>query len=533
MSLNTCTRRAARLLPLAGSSSRAPLLPRLQRSHPARLLPIQCRNVSSVHSDGHQKILSEKLQDADPAVYNILQQEKRRQKHFINLIPSENFTSQAVLDALGSVMQNKYSEGYPGARYYGGNEFIDQAERLCQQRALKAFGLSEEEWGVNVQPLSGSPANLYAYSALLNTHDRIMGLDLPHGGHLSHGYQTPTKKISAVSKYFETLPYRLDESTGLIDYDKLQELALLYRPKIIVAGTSAYSRLIDYPRMRKIADSIGAYLLSDMAHISGLVAAGVIPSPFAQSDVVTTTTHKSLRGPRGAMIFFRKGVRRTDAKGNPVMYNLENPINASVFPGHQGGPHNHTITALAVALGQTMTEDFKIYQKTVLENAQALADRLGKPTNSGGLGYNIVSGGTDNHLVLVDLKNRGVDGARVERVLELCGVASNKNTVPGDKSAMKPGGLRIGTPAMTSRGFQPEDFVRVADIVDRAVTITQKLDKTARAAAEAKRRKNPASVNAFLEFLGEGEEIPEIVTLRQEVEDWVGTFSLPWTDEEH
>ncbi|EEH22445.1 hypothetical protein PABG_04656 [Paracoccidioides brasiliensis Pb03] len=533
MSLNICSRRAAaRLLPVVGNSTRPHhlvIFPRCWASHP--IVPILCRSTSSAHSDGHQKILSEHLQEADPSIYKILQQEKNRQKHFINLIPSENFTSQAVLDALGSVMQNKYSEGYPGARYYGGNQFIDQAEILCQQRALKAFGLKEDEWGVNVQPLSGSPANLYAYSALLNTHDRIMGLDLPHGGHLSHGYQTPTKKISAVSKYFETLPYQLDESTGLIDYDKLAELALLYRPKLLIAGTSAYSRLIDYSRMRQIADSVGAYLLTDMAHISGLVAAGVIPSPFTYSDVVTTTTHKTLRGPRGAMIFFRKGVRRTDSKGNPEMYDLEGPINASVFPGHQGGPHNHTITALSVALLQATTPEFKTYQQNVLENAKALADRLGKPTNSGGLGYNIVSGGTDNHLVLVDLKNRGVDGARVERVLELCAVASNKNTVPGDKSAMKPGGLRIGTPAMTSRGFLPEDFVRVADIVDRAVTITQKLDKAAKANAEAKKRKNPGSVKAFLEYLGEGEGIPEILQLRQEVEEWVGTFSLPWSDE--
>lgn len=379
--------------------------------------------------------------------------------------------------------------------------------------------------------LSGSPANLYAYSAVLNTHDRLMGLDLPHGGHLSHGYQTPTKKISAISKYFETVPYRLDESTGLIDYDKLAELALLYRPKLIVAGTSAYSRLIDYPRMRQIADSIGAYILSDMAHISGLVAADVLPSPFPHSDIVTTTTHKSLRGPRGAMIFYRKGLRRVDKKGNEEQYDLENPINASVFPGHQGGPHNHTITALAVALQQAQSKDFKVYQQTVLKNAKALAERLGNPTNSGGLGYNIVSGGTDNHLVLVDLKNRGVDGARVERVLELCGVASNKNTVPGDKSAMKPGGLRMGTPAMTSRGFQPEDFARVADIVDRAVILTQKLDKAAREDAEAKKRKNPASIKAFKEYLGEGDDMSELVQLRQEVEDWVGTFSLPWSSD--
>ncbi|KAL3437172.1 serine hydroxymethyltransferase-domain-containing protein [Aspergillus tetrazonus] len=511
--LGRCGRQASRLLP---------------RPVTARPPSLQWQRMVSSSRDGQQSLLTAPLEQADPSVYNILQKEKKRQQHFINLIPSENFTSQAVLDALGSVMQNKYSEGYPGARYYGGNEHIDEAERLCQQRALETFRLSPEEWGVNVQPLSGSPANLYAISALLNTHDRLMGLDLPHGGHLSHGYQTPTKKISFISKYFETLPYRLDESTGLIDYESLEKQALLYRPKLIIAGTSAYSRLIDYPRMRQIADNAGAYLMSDMAHISGLVAAGVIPSPFAHSDVVTTTTHKSLRGPRGAMIFYRKGVRRTDKKGNQEMYDLEGPINASVFPGHQGGPHNHTITALAVALQQAQSTEFKTYQETVLANAKSLAERLGGSTSSGGLGYNIVSGGTDNHLVLVDLKNRGVDGARVERVLELCGVASNKNTVPGDRSALKPGGLRLGTPAMTTRGFQPEDFRRVADIVDRAVTITQKLDKSAKESAASKGVKNPNTVKAFLEYVGNGEEISEIVQLRQEVEDWAGTFNLPW-----
>ncbi|CRG90460.1 glycine hydroxymethyltransferase [Talaromyces islandicus] len=531
MTWNRCGRQASRLL-LAGDALRAPTAARRPSHLTQRLVPgaaLQRRHVSD-SQDGQHQLLSTHLEDADPTVYNILQKEKRRQKHFINLIPSENFTSQAVLDALGSVMQNKYSEGYPGARYYGGNEFIDEAESLCQKRALETFRLDPEEWGVNVQALSGSPANLYAYSALLNTHDRLMGLDLPHGGHLSHGYQTPTKKISFISKYFETVPYRLDESTGLINYDQLEELAQIYRPKLIVAGTSAYSRLIDYTRMRQVADSVGAYLLSDMAHISGLVAADVIPSPFPHSDVVTTTTHKSLRGPRGAMIFYRKGVRRTDKKGNKELYDLEGPINASVFPGHQGGPHNHTITALAVALAQAQSKDFKAYQQTVLANAQALAQRLGNSVKDGGLGYNIVSGGTDNHLVLVDLKNRGVDGARVERVLELCGVAANKNTVPGDKSALKPGGLRLGTPAMTSRGFQPEDFGRVGDIVDRAVTITQKLDKAARESAEAKGRKNPGNVKAFIEYVGNGDDISEIVQLKKEVEDWVGTFSIPWKE---
>ncbi|KAH8596463.1 serine hydroxymethyltransferase-like protein [Bisporella sp. PMI_857] len=487
------------------------------------------RAASSLNADSQRKLLSASLEQGDPAIYQILQNEKKRQKHFINLIPSENFTSQAVLDALGSVMQNKYSEGYPGARYYGGNEFIDESENLCRARALETFGLKNTEWGVNVQPLSGSPANLMAYSALLNVHDRIMGLDLPHGGHLSHGYQTPTKKISAISKYFETLPYRLDESTGLIDYAKLEETALLYRPKLIIAGTSAYSRLIDYAKMRDTADKVGAYLLADMAHISGLVAAGVVPSPFEFADVVTTTTHKSLRGPRGAMIFFRKGVRKVNSKTKePELWNLEEPINSSVFPGHQGGPHNHTITALAVALKQAQSPAFKQYQEQVLRNAQAFANRLGGEKGKGGLGYNIVSGGTDNHLVLVDLKPQGVDGARVERVLELVGVASNKNTVPGDKSALKPGGLRMGTPAMTTRGFQEEDFVRVADVVNRAVTITQRLDKTAKEAAEAKGRKNPGSLKAFLEYLGEGENETEIVQLRSEVEEWVGTFALPW-----
>ncbi|KAK8057611.1 serine hydroxymethyltransferase mitochondrial [Apiospora saccharicola] len=479
-------------------------------------------------TDAAMKLLAAHLQKADPAVYDIIEKEKKRQKHFVNLIPSENFTSQAVLDALGSPMQNKYSEGYPGARYYGGNEFIDQAERLCQQRALEAFGLDEKEWGVNVQSLSGAPANLYVYSALMNTHDRLMGLDLPHGGHLSHGYQTPTKKISAISKYFETLPYRLNEETGLIDYEKLDEMAQLYRPKIIVAGASAYSRFIDYKKMKDTCEKVDAYLLADMAHISGMVAAKVVPSPFTFADIVTTTSHKSLRGPRGAMIFYRKGVRKVNKKKQEVMYDLEGPINSSVFPGHQGGPHNHTITALAVALKQATTPEFRSYQEQVLVNAQALANRLGESKSNGGLGYKIVSGGTDNHLVLVDLKPQQIDGARVERVLELVGVASNKNTVPGDKSALMPGGLRMGTPAMTTRGFNGDDFVRVADIVDRAVTIASRVDKAARKAVEEKGEKY--KLRSFFDFLGTGEDDSEIVQLRSEVADWVGTYALPWDE---
>ncbi len=361
----------------------------------------------------------------------------------------------------------------------------------------------------------------------MNTHDRLMGLDLPHGGHLSHGYQTPSKKISMISKYFETMPYHLDEATGLIDYASLRRSALVYRPKMIIAGTSAYSRLIDYSEFRSIADSIGAYLLSDMAHISGLVAAGVLPSPFDHSDIVTTTTHKSLRGPRGAMIFFRKGQRGVpDKKGKIAMYDLEGPINASVFPGHQGGPHNHTITALAVALGQAAGPSFREYQERVLANSRAFANRL-----SNGLGYDLVSGGTDNHLVLVDLKGKGLDGARVERVLELCGVASNKNTVPGDRSALKPGGLRLGTPAMTTRGFEAGDFERVADIVDCAVGIAARIDKLARADCAKAGVKNPGSSRAFLDYVGDGSAFPEISAVRKEVAEWVGGFAQPWIEQ--
>ncbi|KGK35330.1 hypothetical protein JL09_g5520, partial [Pichia kudriavzevii] len=362
-------------------------------------------------------------------------------------------------------MQNKYSEGYPGERYYGGNEFIDMAESLCQKRALEAFNLNPEEWGVNVQSLSGAPANLYAYSAILEVGDRIMGLDLPHGGHLSHGYQTPTTKISYISKYFQTMPYRLDESTGLIDYDTLEKNALLFRPKVIVAGASAYSRIIDYKRMKEISDKVGAYLLSDMAHISGLVSAGVTDSPFPYSDIVTTTTHKSLRGPRGAMIFFRKGIRKVTKKGKQIPYELEKKINFSVFPAHQGGPHNHTISALSVALKQAQTPEYKQYQADIVKNASIFADALKTK------GFDLVSGGTDTHLILVDLRSKGIDGARVEAVLERVNIAANKNTVPGDKSALFPSGLRVGTPAMTTRGFLGEEFKLVADFMDKAVKI--------------------------------------------------------------
>ncbi|KAI9487356.1 MAG: serine hydroxymethyltransferase-domain-containing protein [Benjaminiella poitrasii] len=460
---------------------------------------------------GQQEFLNERLEKMDPEMFDIIEKEKKRQQESIDLIPSENFTSRAVMDALGSVMQNKYSEGYPGARYYGGNEFIDMSENLCRKRALEAFSLDNQKWGVNVQPLSGAPANLYVYGALLKPHDRIMGLDLPHGGHLSHGYQIPGKKISQVSAYFETLPYRLDETTGCIDYDALEKNAMLYRPKVIVAGASAYSRNIDYARMRQIADQCGAYLMADIAHISGLIAADVLPGPFEYADIVTTTTHKSLRGPRGAMIFFRKGLRSVDKKGKETFYDLENPINQSVFPGHQGGPHNHTITALSVALKQTKSPLFKEYQTQVLKNNAAFADRLQE------LRYELVSGGTDNHLLLINLMQStksAVDGARLERVLELVNIAANKNTVPGDKSALIPGGLRVGTPAMTSRGLLEDDFVKIADFIDRAVKIT----KEERTKVDSKRLAD------FKRHVGDGSQVEAIQTLKNDVVNFASSF---------
>jgi glycine hydroxymethyltransferase len=345
---------------------------------------------------------------------------------------------------------------------------------------------------------------------LLNPHDRILSLDLPHGGHLSHGYQTPTKKISMVSRYFESMPYRLDESTGTIDYDQMEKSAELFRPKLIIAGASAYARLIDYERIRAIADRVGAYVLSDMAHISGLIAAKVIPSCFPFSDVVTTTTHKSLRGPRGAMIFYRKGQKGADKKGNPIMYDLEEKINFAVFPGLQGGPHNHTIGALATCLKQVNTPEFVQYQKQVLANASRLADELNK------LGYQLVSGGTDNHLVLINVKaSKNIDGARVERILELACIATNKNTVPGDTSALTPGGIRMGSPALTTRGFTEDDFARVAHFFDRAVHIALKLSAT-----------GPGSkLKGFKELCSVGPSVdPDLVQLRKEVSAFASSF---------
>jgi glycine hydroxymethyltransferase len=427
----------------------------------------------------------------DSELFEILKKETVRQKCSLELIASENYTSCAVLEANGSIFTNKYSEGYVGRRYYGGNEHIDELETLCKQRALAAFGLDPEIWGVNVQAYSGSPANFAVYTALLRPGDRLMGLDLPAGGHLTHGYYTTQRAISASSIYFQSLPYTVDDE-GRIDYYGLERDAARFKPKLIIAGASAYTRDIDYAWFRAIADKNKSYLMADIAHTAGLIASGVLTSPFQYCDVVTTTTHKTLRGPRGALIFYKKAHKEA--------------IDFAVFPSCQGGPHNNTIAAIATALKQVHTEEFKLYAKQVVENAQHLAAELKKR------GFVLVTGGTDNHIVLVNIRANGLTGSQFEYVAELCSISVNKNTIPGDTSALSPSGIRIGTPAMTTRGFSADDFSFVADILLEVSELSKKIADSSESKTFAEFKK---SCGTFM---------TEIATLRTKVTSYCEKF---------
>ena len=383
----------------------------------------------------------DELKVFDPEVFAACEDELERQRHNIELIASENIVSKAVLLAAGGVLTNKYAEGYPGKRYYGGCQYVDVVEDIARERAKKLFGAEH----ANVQPHSGANANLAVFFALLNPGDTVLGMNLSEGGHLSHG-----SPVNISGKYFNVVPYGVDPVTERIDYDKMAEIAREAKPKLIVVGASAYSRIIDFARCREIADEVGAYLMVDMAHIAGLVAAGVHPSPVPYADVVTTTTHKTLRGPRGGMILCREEYAKQ--------------IDKAVFPGTQGGPLMHIIAAKAVALGEALTDDFKAYARQIVANAKVLSEELTAR------GVKLVSGGTDNHLMLVKLTDTGVTGKELEKRLDEVHITANKNTIPGEPlSPFVTSGLRIGTPAVTTRGFGGDEMKKIAGWIADAI----------------------------------------------------------------
>ena len=382
------------------------------------------------------------LRETDPEIYEAIQKEIRRQNENLELIASENFTSLAVLEAAGSVLTNKYAEGYPGKRWYGGCENVDIAESLAIERAKKLFGAEY----ANVQPHSGTSANIAVFMALLEMGDKILAMDLSHGGHLSHGH-----KLNFSGKYYTIIPYGVSPSHEQIDYEEVERLALEHKPKMILLGASAYPRSFDFPRARQIADKVGALLMVDMAHFAGLVAAGVHPNPVPHSDVVTTTTHKTLRGPRAGLILCKEKYGKA--------------IDQTVFPGIQGGPLMHIIAAKAVALKEAMSDEFKAYAKQIVANAKTLAGTLASR------GWRIVSGGTDNHLMLVDVSVKGLSGRECQETLDRVKITVNKNMIPFDKgSAFKPSGIRLGTPAVTTRGMKEGEMKRIAELIDRTLS---------------------------------------------------------------
>ena len=394
------------------------------------------------------------LKKNDSKIYAFIEAEERQQAETLDLIASQNFASSAVREALTSVAMNRYSEGYPGKRYYPGNKNIDGFEQTAQERALKLFGLKDNEWGVNVQALSGAQANFAIYAALLEKEDIALGMRLAEGGHLSHGH-----KASLTGKFFNFIQYGLDEH-GRINYSEVEKLAREHKPKIIIAGASAYSLEVDFAKFGRIAKKYNALLVADISHIAGLIVSGAHRSPFPYCDVVMTTTHKTLRGPRGALIFAKYNSAPGSANNTTVM----EVINRSVFPGLQGGPHNNQIAAIAVALHEARSKKFHAYANAVVKNAKCLSEELIK------LGYVIISGGTENHLMLVDLRNKKITGNEATIRLEAVGILANKNTVPGDTNPRDPSGIRFGTPMLTTRGMRLKEMREVARLVDAALT---------------------------------------------------------------
>ncbi|HKK44980.1 MAG TPA: serine hydroxymethyltransferase [Balneolaceae bacterium] len=398
------------------------------------------------------------LAQEDPAIYDLLNEEKQRQNNNLELIASENFASRAVIEAMGSTLTNKYAEGLPGKRYYGGCEVVDQVEELARERAKKLFGAS---W-VNVQPHSGAQANAAVYLAFMEPGETLLGLNLSHGGHLTHG-----SPVNFSGRIYNSEFYGVDKETGRIDLDQVRNKAKEIKPKLISIGASAYPRDFDYTAFREIADEVGAYLWMDMAHTAGLIAAGLLNNPLPYCHVVTTTTHKTLRGPRGGMILIGKDGENTlgvEARKSGRTKQWSEVLDSAVFPGTQGGPLMHVIASKAVSFEEALKDDFKIYQKQVQANAQTLAETFTE------MGYNLVSGGTDNHLILIDLRNKGLTGKVAEQALEKANITLNKNMVPFDtESPFVTSGIRIGSPAMTTRGFKEDEFKQVAKLIDKVL----------------------------------------------------------------